>query len=141
MKKFDLGLFLGKWYEVARIRNSFEPDMTNVTAQYNLNTDGTIQVINTGYVGGKKRQITGLAKRTDLDNILNVSFFPGVYSNYKVLAIGGNYEYALVGGDSDTYLWILSRTVSIDSKIISDLVSIAEDAGYRTELLNLTEQN
>ena len=141
MKKFDLGLFLGKWYEVARIRNSFEPEMTNVTAQYILNTDGTIQVINMGYVGGKKRQITGLAKRTDLDNILSVSFFPGVYSNYKVLAIGNNYEYALVGGDSETYLWILSRTTEIDRKAFTDLVSIAMSAGYRSDLLILTEQN
>ena len=98
MKKFDLRLFLGKWYEVARINNGFEPEMDKVTAQYNLNDNGTIQVINSGYIGDKKRQIVGTAKTTDQSNLLKVSFFPGIYSDYKILAIGNNYDYALIGG-------------------------------------------
>lgn len=140
MKKFDLRLFLGKWYEVARINNGFEPEMDKVTAQYSLNDNGTIQVINSGYIGERKRQIIGTAKTTDQSNLLKVSFFPGIYSDYKILAIGNSYEYALIGGELNTYLWILSRTPEISDNIFKELVSIAKEKGYRTDMIILTKQ-
>lgn len=140
MKKFDLRLFLGKWYEVARINNGFEPKMDKVTAQYNLNDNGTIQVINSGYIGDKKRQIVGTAKTTDQSNLLKVSFFPGIYSDYKILAIGNSYEYTLIGGELNTYLWILSRTPEISDNIFKELISIAKEKGYRTDRIILTKQ-
>ena len=34
--EFELNKYLGKWYEVARIKNFFEPDLINVTALYKL---------------------------------------------------------------------------------------------------------
>lgn len=95
---FDLKRYLGKWYEIARIKNEFEPKMSKVVAQYDLNDDGSIQVINSGYVGGDFRQIIGRAIITENKNILKVSFFPGIYSDYRVLVVGKNYDYALVGG-------------------------------------------
>ena len=104
---FDLKRYLGKWYEIARIENEFSPNMDKVVAHYNLNDNGSIQVINSGYVDGNFRQIVGHAITTENKSILRVSFFLGIYSDYRILAIGENYEYALVGGDKDTYLWIL----------------------------------
>ena len=49
---FDLKRYLGKWYEIARIENEFSPKMDKVVAHYNLNDNGSIQVINSGYVDG-----------------------------------------------------------------------------------------
>ena len=38
--KVDLNKYLGKWYEVARLDNNFQPNMNNVEAEYSLNDDG-----------------------------------------------------------------------------------------------------
>lgn len=137
---FNLNKYLGKWYEIARLRNSFEPNMKNVTAEYNLFENGFIQVINSGYIGDKLRQFVGVARITDQPGLLKVSFFPGIYSDYRVLFIDPEYRYALIGGSSRDFLWILSRTPIIDSIILDKLVSIAKDNGYNTENIILTKQ-
>ena len=62
--EIDLKMYLGKWYEIARINNDFEPNLTNVIAQYNLNDDNTIQVINSGYINDQYIQIIGTAITT-----------------------------------------------------------------------------
>ncbi len=51
---FDLTKYLGKWYEIARFDYRFEKHLNNTTAQYNLNEDGTVKVINRGYNFKKK---------------------------------------------------------------------------------------
>lgn len=138
--EFDLKRYLGKWYEIAKIRNEFEPGLSNTVAQYTLNPNGTIQVINSGYLGDKFKQITGIARVTDNSRVLDVSFFPGIYSRYKILAIGENYEYALVGGDTDRYLWILSRKPNLEESILEELLRIAREKGYKVEDLIRTRQ-
>ena len=137
---FDLKRYLGKWYEIARIENEFSPKMDKVVAQYNLNDNGSIQVINSGYVDGNFIQIVGHAITTENKSILKVSFFPGIYSDYRILALGENYEYALVGGDKDIYLWVLSRTPDLDEDIIKDLIQVAKEKGYRVDKIRMTEQ-
>ena len=42
VSEFDLSLYLGKWYEIARFDHSFERGMDNVTAEYVLRDDGLI---------------------------------------------------------------------------------------------------
>ena len=137
---FDLKRYLGKWYEIARIENEFSPKMDKVVAHYNLNDNSSIQVINSGYIGGNFRQIVGHAITTENKSVLKVSFFPGIYSDYRILALGENYEYALVGGNKDTYLWILSRTPDLDVDIIIDLIRVAKEKGYRIDKIRMTEQ-
>ena len=44
-----LDKYLGKWYEIARLDFRFEKDMNNTTAEYSLNKDGSIKVVNRGY--------------------------------------------------------------------------------------------
>lgn len=70
----DLKKYMGKWFEIARIKNEFEPNMKKVTAQYNLNEDDTIQVINSGYIDDTLKEIIGIAKTTNENNLLLISF-------------------------------------------------------------------
>ena len=46
---FSLDRFLGTWYEVARIDNSFEKNLGQVSASYKLAGDGSVTVLNKGY--------------------------------------------------------------------------------------------
>ena len=46
---FEKEKYLGLWYEIARFDFRFERDLNNTTAQYSINPDGSIKVLNSGY--------------------------------------------------------------------------------------------
>ena len=54
---FDLEQYLGKWYEVARLDNRWERNLSDVTAEYNVMEDGRVQMINSGYNYKKEQWI------------------------------------------------------------------------------------
>ena len=137
----DLKKYMGKWFEIARIKNEFEPNMKKVTAQYNLNEDDTIQVINSGYIDDTLKEIIGTAKTTNENNLLLISFRHPIYSQYKILFVDDDYQYALVGGSSENYLWMLSRTPNLDKAILDILINIAKEEKYNVNKIVLTEQN
>ena len=138
-QKIDINKYLGSWYEIARIHNEFEPNMYDVAAKYTLKENGDIEVLNSGYINGKFKSITGIAKTTDKDDVLKVSFVPGVESNYKILAIVDNYDYALVGGDDPNHLWILGRNKRICLGYYSWFIDVAKEHGYNVDNLKLTK--
>lgn len=144
-KPFDKEKYLGKWYEVARMDFRFERDLKNVTATYSVNSDGTIKVDNQGYdyVVKKWKQALGKAKFTGDQNEakLKVSFFGPFYSGYNVIALDGQYKYALVAGKNLKYLWLLSREITMPEDIKQSYLKIAKDLGFDTSALIWTEQD
>lgn len=144
VKPFDKNRYLGKWYEIARFDFRFERNMNNTTAEYSLNKDGTIKVVNSGYDYVKKewKQSTGKAKfRNDPNEArLKVSFFGPFYSPYNVIALDPDYKYALVAGKNLKYLWILSRETTIPENIRQEYVKTAESIGFDVSRLIWVEQ-
>ena len=69
-----------------------------------------------------------------------VSFFWIFYSDYNVLALGDDYGWALVGGGSPKYLWILSRTPSLPQETLERILKLASDRGYDTDRLLFVDQ-
>lgn len=136
VKPFEKEKYLGKWYEIARKDFKYERDLSNTTAEYSLNDNGTIKVDNQGYhtKKGKWVQAIGKAKFIGMDNIamLKVSFFGPFYSGYNIIAIDDKYRYALVAGKSLKYLWILSRETTIPTEIKDKYLMLAEAIGYDT---------
>jgi apolipoprotein D and lipocalin family protein len=134
VNSFDKEKYLGKWYEIARLDFKYEKDLDNTTAEYSLNTNGTIKVDNKGYnvKTGEWKQAIGKAKfvRNDTIAMLKVSFFGPFYSGYNVIALDSNYKYALIAGANFKYLWILSRETSIPDEIKNKYLKIAKDYGY-----------
>ena len=138
VQKFDLDRYLGRWYEIARFDHRFERGLSEVTAEYITQDNGMIKVLNSGFSAklGKRRQAVGRAKLTDVPGVLRVSFFWIFYADYRVLALGDNYEWALVGsGRSGNYLWILSRTEVLPKETMETIISEAERRGYDTKQL------
>lgn len=136
VKPFYKEKYLGKWYEIARLDFKYEKDLDNTTAEYSMNDDGTIKVVNQGY-NTKKEEWTeaiGKAKFVGEENIamLKVSFFGPFYSGYNVIALDEEYRYALIAGKSLDYLWILSRDTTIPDEIKNKYLKIAEEVGYNT---------
>ncbi|MHA8088137.1 lipocalin family protein [Aquirufa sp. Wall-65K1] len=136
IENFDKSKYLGTWYEVARLDFYFEKNLINTTANYSLNEDGSIKVVNRGYEPYKKiwKESVGKAKFVGKENIgmLKVSFFGPFYGGYNVVALDSNYQYAMVAGEKLSYLWILSRKKTIPEHIKKEYLQIAEKIGYKT---------
>lgn len=131
---FDVNKYLGKWYEVARLNYVVEKNLDHTTAEYSINKDGTIKVVNSGhnYKTGKDKKAEGVAKFVDRPDVgkLKVSFFGPFYAGYNVIAIDHNYQYALVAGKNLKYLWLLSRQKTMPDEVKNDYLKIATDLGY-----------
>lgn len=140
IRTMDLDRYLGQWYELARFDHSFERDLSYCTATYLLQDDGTVKVINQGKKNGAWKVSEGKAKLTNDPGILRVSFFGPFYSDYRVLMLAPDYSYALVGGSSDEYLWILSRTPQLNNATRDMILREARQRGYETENLMWVQQ-
>jgi apolipoprotein D and lipocalin family protein len=143
VQPFNKNRYLGKWYEIARFDFKFEKNLSNVTATYSLNQDGSIKVDNKGYNYKKKewKESVGKAKFVNSEDEarLKVSFFGPFYAGYNVIAIDDNYQHALVAGNNLNYLWILSRTATIPEAVKNDYLAKAKQLGYDTSELIWTK--
>lgn len=144
VKGFNPGKYVGKWYEIARFDFRFERNLINTTAEYSFNEDGTIRVENRGYdtLRNEWKQAVGKAKLVGKtgEATLKVSFFGPFYSGYNVIALDSNYQTALVAGKDFEYLWILSRTKTIDETTKQDFLKVAEKYGFETKNLIWVKQ-
>lgn len=140
VKSVDLKRYLGNWYEIARYDHSFERGMEYVMAHYTLRDDGKIDVLNTGIKDGRAKDAKGIAKTTDQPGLLRVSFFGPFFSDYRILLLDEDYQYVLVGGSTNRFLWILSRTPQLDEATLSLILAEADRRGYDTTRLLWVKQ-
>ncbi|HNY30885.1 MAG TPA: lipocalin family protein [Fibrobacteria bacterium] len=136
VRGFQKERYLGRWFEIARLDFRFERDLDNTTAQYSLRDDGTIAVLNQGYntKSSKWQKATAKARFRGADTVgeLEVSFFGPFYSQYNVLALDSAYQYALVAGKDNGYLWILSRTNDLPAEVRHRYLEIAHRSAFDT---------
>jgi len=141
----DIERYAGKWYEIAKYPVSFESGCVDVTADYTLLDDGTVRVVNTcGSPDGGSRQIVGSATVTDpsTNAKLSVSFFGPLFAApYWIIELDDDYQYAVVGEPSREFLWILSRTPTLDETTLAGILGRLPDRGYDPDLLTWTEQS
>lgn len=135
--ELDVERYMGRWYELARYDHRFERNMERCEAHYALQPNGKITVRNSGVntKTGLLKISDGKAKAGKHPGQLRVSFFLFFYSDYNILALGDNYDWALVGSRSPKYLWILSRTPSLPEATLEHILTLARDRGYDTNKL------
>ncbi len=138
----DLQRFLGHWYEIARYDHRFERHLEAVETDYKLLDNGKIEVLNRGIDSrtGKVQTARGKAHTTDHPGQLRVSFFLFFYSDYNILEVDEEYEWALIGSNSPKYLWILSRTPSLEPATLQYILRLARQRGYLTSQLIFVRQ-
>jgi len=144
-KSVDLNRYLGRWYEIGRYEAKFQKDCEAVSADYSLNENGTIKVINTcrkNSVDGKLTTATGKAKIVEgsQNAKLKVSFFGPFYGDYWILDRHENYDWAIVGEPSGRYLWMLSRTANPSQETKSTILQRVAELGYNLDLIRTTKQ-
>jgi apolipoprotein D and lipocalin family protein len=141
----DLDRYIGTWFEIASFPQSFQRSCTATTANYTIRPDGDIEVLNRcrkGSLDGKEDSAKGRARIVDrtTNAKLEVSFFRPFWGDYWIIDLGSNYEYAVVGHPSRDYLWILSRTPSMDASVYQAILAKLKAQGYEVERLNRTQQ-
>lgn len=143
---FDIQRYVGKWYEVARLDHSFERGLSDVSATYRLQDDGSVEVLNRGFDSkrGEWRQAVGRALFTGdpARASLKVSFFGPFYGGYHVVALDqSHYLWAMVVGPDRDYLWILARDKQLPTGIREELLRQARDQGIDVQKLIWVSQS
>ena len=143
--RVDLQRYLGTWYDIASFPQRFQLGCTGTTATYGMRGDGDISVLNRcrkGSLTGKEDSALGRARVVDrtTNAKLEVSFFRPFWGDYWTIDLGADYEYAVVGHPSRDYLWILSRTPTLDRTVYEGILARLRAQGYQVERLNRTPQ-
>lgn len=140
LEKVDLTRYQGLWYEIVRTPNPFETGCLTPIAEYTINRNRTLNVINRCMVNNKIFTSKGIATPEYPELIYNSNIYVGRFwvkfegapfaGDYNILHIDPNYQYALVGSSNRKYLWILSRKPVMNQIIIQDLLLYAKNIGY-----------
>ena len=141
----DLARYQGLWYEIARFPNRFEEGCVGVTAEYSLNEDGSVRVLNTcveGTLDGPVSTAEGRATATTPDNdkllVGFVSWLPFARGDYWILDT--DYEVAVIGTPSGSVGWVLARTPSLAPERLARAFQVLERNGYDLNRITMIEQ-
>lgn len=130
--KVDLEKYAGLWYEIASNPVFFNKDLVGVTAEYTLQDDGSVKVVNTGYKGsldGEKDTITGKATVADTATnsklIVQFDMFLGFLfkGNYWVVLLDDkDYKYAVVTDNRQFTMFVLCREPTMSKALYDELI-------------------
>jgi apolipoprotein D and lipocalin family protein len=141
----DLKRYAGKWFEIASYPQFFQKGCHCTTAEYTF-TDKAYVVVenrcNKGGINGKQSYIKGKAfvVKNSGNAKLKVQFFWPFKGKYWIIDLADDYSYAVVSHPNKKYLWILSRTPKMDSKIYQQITSRLKEKGFDLSKLQLTVQ-
>lgn len=140
VEHLDLTRYLGLWYEIGRLPLRFEDDdATDVTAEYSLRDNGTVEVDNRCR-DAKHEPTQAIGEAVPDDEYagrLRVSFLPEslrwipfTRADYWVLKIDADYRHALVGTPDRKFLWLLAREPEIDPAVAAEYLDEAKRQGF-----------
>lgn len=141
----DLQQYAGKWFEIASYPQSFQKDCNATTAEYTPTDKGFVIVenrCNKGSLNGKQSYIKGKAfvVANSGNAKLKVQFFWPFTGKYWIIDLASDYSYAVVSHPNKKYLWILSRTKSMNDSTYQQIVSRLVEKGFDTSKIARTIQ-
>ncbi len=142
----DIEQYMGKWYEIASYPTFFNRRCTATTAEYTLQDDGTVRVVNECRIGdpsGRLDRIEGTARvvNDETNAELKVSFFFFGQGDYWIIELEEDYQWAVVGDPGRQTLFILSRTPALEDAVYQDILSRVRAKCYDPDYLTLTPQD
>lgn len=143
-QNFDLSQFQGHWYEIARVPRDYDLDCKDTVADYELKSGSEIEMHHScASLSGKSaaQNFQATASVDDVKEPAKLTLQIGAFSaSYWVLAVGDDYEYAVIGHPSRTMLWILSRTPDLDASRYDAATALAASRGFDVSQLQKTQQ-
>lgn len=147
----DLNRYQGLWYQIALYPNKFQKQcVSNTTAEYKPLANGQIEVINQCKTqDGSTSKVVGAARikppklfgvpvgKGVVNSKLEVRFAPAylswlnaVWAPYWVIQLADDYRYAVIGDPKREYLWVLSRTPTLDPQDRAIINGLLQQQGY-----------
>lgn len=141
--KVDLDRYAGLWYSIASLPTSFEKGCGCTSAEYGLTDKGYVTVKNSCFRDGKMDVTSGKAfvQKNTNNAKLSVQFFWPFKGDYWIIALGDQYEYAMVGHPNRKYLWILNRERTMPEATLKTLLEKAAGLGFDTSKVRRIEQS
>ncbi len=141
----DLKKYAGKWYEIASFPQRFQKDCNCTTAKYTLTNEGYVIVenrCNKDSVNGKQSSIKGKAFVVENSGNakLKVQFFWPFKGKYWIIDLAEDYSYAVVGHPNKKFLWILSRTATMNENTYQQIISRIKEKGFDISKIKRTKQ-
>jgi len=146
MTDFRAEAFAGTWYAVMRFDHPFEQGLNNVRATYRPQPDGTLAVFNRAWNPETCawETVSGQARFLDGPEVarFGVTLRGGlIEGGLHVLDMDpAGRSWALLGGPTRDYLWILSRAPQMDDGQRRALMREARDRGYPVERFQRVDQ-
>ena len=151
IERLDVARYIGTWYEIAKYPNRFQRQCaTDTQAQYRPREDGQLDVINRcRQASGERIEAVGRARQTGAADSpkLEVRFAPAwlswlpmVWGNYWVIDLDPAYQLVAVSEPSREYLWVLSRTPTVDAAAYQALLARLQAQGFDLSKLERTAQ-
>ena len=139
VRRLELERYMGRWYEIARYDRPFERRLRNIEARYTLRADGNVEMERAGIDirTGHRHTSCRHARRTQRSGRLRVKNFIFLHTDYCILELDDQYQWALVGSTAPLRLQILSRQPRIRRDTLRHIVGLAERRGYPLDRLRL----
>lgn len=149
IERLDAQRYMGRWYEIAKFPNRFQTHCTADTrADYRLLTTGRVEVINQCRLAngqmdvakGSARFVGGEGTPTFEVRFAPewTEFLPMVWGKYWIIDLDKDYTVAAVSEPNREFLWILSRTPTLDEKRWNALMTRLEAQGLSIGKLERT---
>ncbi len=137
----DMARYYGRWYEQARYENWFEEGLEKVYADYAPLGPDHVQVTNYGTTRQGELHKAGGRAIVKAPGELAVSFvwpYWWFHAPYKILYLTPEYDAALVSGEGEDYLWLLTRGEEASPRLLHKLEQEARKRGFDTSRLLYT---
>lgn len=129
---FDVEQYMGEWYVMARL-NRCGRTRIHSTTEYTLMEDGRVSVVDSDYCPIKEQWAhkEGVLQFVGDPDVaaMEVSYVGPLFTGYNVVAIEGDYEYALVVGRDTKRCMILSRKPELPEEVRATFVLEAKRIG------------
>lgn len=147
----DVARYMGTWYEVAKYPNWFQKRcIANTSATYATQQNGMLQVVNRCQKeDGSMSEALGAAKQVGDASSPKLevrfapawlSFLPFVWGNYWVIDLDPQYQLAAVSEPSRKYLWILSRSKTVEPTAYEALLQRLKQKGFNLDAIEVSKQ-
>lgn len=145
----DVPRYMGTWYEVAKYPNRFQKDCVGGSrADYTAQDDGSVQVINRcRLASGADTEAIGEARQIGdaYSPKLEVRFapawlgwLPAVWGKYWVIDLDPAYQVAVISEPGREYLWVLSRTPTLDPATLNATLARVAAKGFDLSKVTLS---
>jgi apolipoprotein D and lipocalin family protein len=135
----DLTSFISSWYEVAAFPVKAQKHcLSNALVLYALGDKrNSFQVVTSCQIKDDNPDYWNAQGKLGAagDGRLKLSRWLIFHTRYWVIATGPSYEWMLVGNPNRKFLWILSKTATLEPAVLTQIEATASAAGFSTAKL------